>query len=279
MENSQSPLQKYKRQPKILLDLPSQGKYTPPGTTYENKTEELKVFSMTPNDEILFKTPDALINGEATIATIKSCVPEILDPWKIPTLDVDSILVAIRIATYGDNMTVNHKCKSCNADNSYDISLRLYLQSYSSREFVDVTSLDDFIFTIRPLNYKEYTEFQKTSIALRRSLSSILNRKMEDSEKEKLLDPIYKQIAENSLRIILQNIESISVDGETETDKLAIKTFFDDNDVSYFQTIKDLIEKNAQAYEPPTHNIICTECQKEDSIRVTLDQSDFFAKG
>lgn len=279
MENSQSPLKKYKRQPKILLDLPSKGKYTPLGTTYDNNTEELKVFSMTPNDEILFKTPDALINGEATVATIKSCVPEILNPWNIPTLDIDSILVAIRIATYGDNMTVNHKCKSCSADNAYEISLRTYLESYAVREFVDVTELDNFIFKIRPLNYKEYTEFQKTSIALRRSLSTILNRKIEDSEKEKLLDPIYKQIAENSLRIILQNIESISVDGETETNKLEIKNFFDDNDVTYFQTIKDLIEKNAQAYEPPTHKVVCNECEKEDEIKVTLDQSDFFGKG
>ena len=58
-----------------------------------------------------------------------------------------------------------------------------------------------------------------------------------------------------------------------------LKNFFDDNDVSYFQTIKDLIEKNAQAYEPPSHKVVCNECEKEDSIKVTLDQSDFFAKG
>jgi len=279
MENSQSPLKKYKRQPKILIDLPSNGKYTPTGTTYNDNTEELKVFSMTPNDEILFKTPDAMINGEATVETIKSCVPEILNPWQIPTLDIDTILVAIRMASYGNTMNITHRCRSCNEENAYEISLQPYIDSYKSRVFTDVVQVNDLIFKIRPLNYKEYTEFQKTSIALRRSLSTILNRKMEDAEKEKALDPIYKQIAQNSLRIILQNIESISVDGETETNKQEIKNFFDDNDVSYFQKIKDLIEANASAFEPPKHKVKCPACDKEDDISITLDQSDFFGKG
>lgn len=76
MENKNTnPLQKYFRQPKIYLSLPSNGKYYPAGSLEISETGEYPVFPMTARDEIMIKTPDALLNGEATVAVIKSCIP------------------------------------------------------------------------------------------------------------------------------------------------------------------------------------------------------------
>jgi hypothetical protein len=35
---------------------------------------------MTAKDELMFKTPDALLNGQSTVEVVKSCIPAIQDP-------------------------------------------------------------------------------------------------------------------------------------------------------------------------------------------------------
>ena len=61
-----NPLQKYFRQPKIYINLPSQGMFNTVGSI-ENATGQLPIMSMTGMDELLLKTPDALMNGDATV--------------------------------------------------------------------------------------------------------------------------------------------------------------------------------------------------------------------
>ena len=131
MEN-QSPLKKYARQPKIYIDLPSKGKYYNSGVLYEDSYSNLAVFSMTANDEILYRTPDALINGEATAKNIQSCIPSIVKPFDLVTLDVDALLLSIRMATYGPKMTVGQRCRKCNEENQYEIDIPRPPRSRSS---------------------------------------------------------------------------------------------------------------------------------------------------
>ena len=61
---------------------------------------------MTARDEIIFKTPDALMNGQGMVDVIQSCIPEIKDAWQISNYDLDTILIALRIATYGETMDI-----------------------------------------------------------------------------------------------------------------------------------------------------------------------------
>ena len=58
MENN--PLQKYYRQPKIYLDLPSKGNFYPKGAI-EGDPSKLPVFGMTAMDEIMFKNSRCFI--------------------------------------------------------------------------------------------------------------------------------------------------------------------------------------------------------------------------
>ena len=44
----------------------------------------------------MLKNPDALLNGEAVASLIKSCVPDIKDPKKMFSADVDALLIAIK---------------------------------------------------------------------------------------------------------------------------------------------------------------------------------------
>ena len=84
-----NPLQKYFRQPKIYIGLPSKGNWYPDGSIEKTETGEYPIYAMTARDELMFKTPDALFTGRATADVIKSCIPTILDPWKLVGYDID----------------------------------------------------------------------------------------------------------------------------------------------------------------------------------------------
>ena len=77
VENS-NPLNKYFRQPAIYVSLPTGGNY-PPHVVTPSKTGEFGIMPMTAKDEIRFKTPDALMNGEGVVDVIHSCVTDIKD--------------------------------------------------------------------------------------------------------------------------------------------------------------------------------------------------------
>ena len=80
-----NPLKKHLRQPKIYIKLPSQGKYWHPNAIDFPESGELPVYAMTARDEITFKTPDALLNGQATVDVIQSCMPVSYTHLTLPT--------------------------------------------------------------------------------------------------------------------------------------------------------------------------------------------------
>ena len=96
MNIQNNPLKQYFRRPAIYLKLPSGGKMYQPGVVNIPESGELAVYPMTAIDEISAKTPDALYNGTAMADIIKSCIPDIKDPWSINSVDLDAVLIAIR---------------------------------------------------------------------------------------------------------------------------------------------------------------------------------------
>ena len=118
-----NPLKQYFRRPSIYLKLPSGGKYYPEGSIELPENNEVPIYPMTAIDEITSKTPDALFNGIAVTEIIKSCVPNIKDPWQVPATDLDALLIAIRAATNGNMLDVESSCPSCKEESSYNINL------------------------------------------------------------------------------------------------------------------------------------------------------------
>ena len=124
MLQTSNPLQQFFRQPAIYIRLPSDGQHWPPGSLNMPANHELPVYPMTAIDEITYRTPDALFNGQSTISVIQSCVPNIKNAWHMPGIDLNSVLIAIRVASYGHNMEVDSSCPSCESLGEYVTDLR-----------------------------------------------------------------------------------------------------------------------------------------------------------
>lgn len=277
MENSTSPLLKYSRQPKLIIDLPSKG-YSYPADALDN-VEGLEVYSMTANDEISIKTPDGLFSGKATVSVIQNCVPAIKDANFITNRDLDYILAAIRIASYGDSISLSRKCESCENEDTYAFPLQQLLDHLASVELDYETKVNGFTFKLRPLYYKEIVSNQQDSVKLRRHLNHILSKLDDANERAEQIDLIYEQINEQTKNIICSVVtEVITPDGISETNHHFIKDFILNNESDFYNSIQDLYSKNAKILEIPAATVECSNCNKEQTIQPNLDYSSFFSK-
>lgn len=270
-----NPLQKYFRQPKIFISLPSKGLFYPAGDLSGDYTN-VPIFAMTGMDEIIMKTPDALFSGEATIKLIESCCPYIKDAHSVPSLDIDALLIAIRIATFGEIMNVSTKCKNCDHENDYEISLPSILDQLSQKSFNNVLEIGELSITLRPLSYKEMSEFNIENFKLQKMLVQLSQDERNEEEKQKTIDNIYLTLAEIQGKLLLASIESIKTPEATVTDRQFIAEWLSNTIKDSYNHIKEHLEKNKKDWTIPPMDVQCNECGHKDTIEVSLDQSSFF---
>ena len=271
-----NPLANYFRQPKIFVRLPSGGAFYPEGALDVSTTGEYPVYAMTAKDELMFKTPDALLNGQATVEVIKSCVPAIKDPWKMPSLDVDAVLIAIRVATYGQTMDVSALCPSCSFENDYSFDLVNYLGSLSNFQFENVVSVGPLNITIRPYNYFETTKANIKSIEQRRLFDIVNDDTIDEEEKLARFGSSFIKLTELTVDVIAGCIVSIETPEGLVTDRKMIDEFINNAPSDVFNSINQHVVNMKNDMELKLQHVHCQDCNHEYDVNLTIDQSNFF---
>ena len=283
MENS-NPLQKYYRQPAIYIKLPSGGRYYPKEAFTPTETGEIPILPMTAKDELAFKTPDAMINGQSTVDVIKSCVPNMLDPWKMVNYDTDAVLLAIRIATYGETMDVNYRVPVTNEEQSHTINLPALLEDLGRVEIVDETTTSTkFKIEIEPLTYKTLTKIQIARFEQQKMYGTIDNSTMTDEAKQTAFAKSFATLNMVNFSLLVDSIKSITTpEGNTVVDRAQIIEFCNNADAKTVTEIQEkLSELRVQAQIPPLR-IKTTEEQIKKGVPatfevpITFDNSNFF---
>lgn len=278
MVNPINPLAKHFRQPAIYLKLPSQGRFYPEGGIELTVTGEIPVYPMTVKDELTLKTPDALMNGEGMAEVIRSCCPTIRDPWAIPSIDLDVIFIAIRLASYGQGMDINASCPHCGESNEYTIDLNILLQNTVPADYSDSLSVDGLIIKFKPQSYKDLNKINLASFEQRKLIANITDAEIPDDEKKRLFDESFKKIADLNVNVIIDSIESIFVEKSLVTDRTMIKEFLDNCSRQTYQTIRDKIQSLAEKNSAPPADLTCANenCGKEYQSPLVFDQANFF---
>ena len=272
-----NPLANWYRQPKIYVKLPSKGKFYKTGAIDISANEEYPVYAMTAKDELMFKTPDALLSGQSTVEVIKSCIPAMSDPWAMPSIDLDFCLIAIRVATYGESMEVGTDCPHCKASNSYDINLLEWMQVFNNFIFVDTIEIDPLTVHIRPYNYKEITKTSIKTLEQQRLFAVINDEQIGDEEKLEKFGKSFVKITELTVDIIADCITQIETPNGASVDKTQIKEFINNCSKDVFEKIQQHIAGLREQIELKAKDVKCGECEKEFSLPITMDQSNFFA--
>ena len=278
----QNPLRKYFRQPKVYITLPSKGNFYPQGVLDMPETGELPVFAMTAKDELIIKTPDALLNGQATVDVIKSCIPNIIDPWHMPSVDLDACLVAIRIATYGENLDITTKVPVIGEERQFTVDLRQILNKLVTPEFENKLRIQDIDVELKPLSYKEFTDSNLRTFEEQRIFSLVNDDEMDDTTKLERFNTSFKKLTDLTVSMLSKSIATLSIGDTVVTSQQHISEFIDNVDKEFFKDITDHLESQRKkfAIEP-----IKVESNEEDiaagvpktwEVPITFDQSNFF---
>lgn len=283
-QRPKNPLAGYMRQPKIYIRLPSNGKYWPEGSIDIPENREFPVYSMTAKDELLFKTPDALMNGQAIVDVIKSCMPNILDPWHCPMMDLDMILIAMRLATYGDKMPFKHVQPVTNEEQEYEIDLRLLLDQLTNNTWVEQVAINpDFIIYVRPLTYRHMTQTGIKTFETQRILSIVNDESIAEAEKIKLFSESFNSLTKVTVDLVAETIFQIQTPEGLVTDLHWIKEFINNADKDIFKTVQDHLNelKSHNDIKPLTFQStpeqIALGAPETYEVPVNFNNSDFFA--
>jgi hypothetical protein len=274
-----NPLANYFRQPKMYMRLPSHGRFYPEGALDKSEIDEYPIFAMTAKDELMFKTPDALMNGQATVEVIKSCVPAIKDPWAMPSLDLDAILIAIRIATYGENMEINSSCPECKHFNEFNMNLVQYLDNIAQTNYDTEVVVPPLHVHIRPYSYKEISRAAIKSLEQQKIFSIVNDEDMGDEEKIEKFGESFVKLTQLTVDVVAGCITKIITPEGEVTDQELINEFVENSPSDVFNSINERILSMKEQMSLKAQNVECTECNHKWTVEVTMDQTNFFGKG
>jgi len=287
MENQEqqgsNPLKKYFRQPKLYVKLPSSGAFYPKGSLEFTQNMEFPVYPMTARDEIVIKTPDALMNGQSTVDVIQSCMPNIKNAWQIPSIDVDAILIAIRIATYGEQIDLDISVPGTDITKTYTTDLRLALDRLLEAAYdTEVKVNENITAFLRPITYEEFTKSSLKTLEEQRIFSIVNNPDTSEQEKIEQFNKSFKALTEITMSSVVKSIVKIvTPDGEV-SDSAYITEFVSNSDKEFFNKITEHLEKQRDKFQMPTFKVITTQEERdagapdEFETPISLDASNFF---
>jgi hypothetical protein len=288
MENVQptavNPLKKFFRQPKFYIRLPSSGNFYPPGSLEVTENGEYPVYPMTAKDEIAMKTPDALLNGQSTVDMIQSCMPNIKNAWSIPSIDIDAILVAIRMATYGEKLDITINIPDTEITKTYETDLRIVLDHLLNATFdPEVVISGEMTAFIRPLTYMEFTKTAIKSLEEQRIFSLVNDDSIDDEKKIEIFNKSFRNLTQITVGVVSQTVVRIvTPDGEVSDQKF-IKEFIENSDKEFYNQIVKHFEEQKEKFKIKPFKVITTEDERsqgapdEFDCPIELDGSNFFA--
>jgi hypothetical protein len=275
-----NPLIKHFRRPAIHFKLPSDGKYWPENTLDLPVTGEIPVYPMTSADEITLKTPDALMNGSGIVSVIQSCCPNILDAWKMPSIDVDAVLIAIRIASYGSAMTISTVCPHCNAEHDYDVDLGELSSQAQCPNYSRPVEYEGLKIQLRPQQYFGVTRNNIVQFEERRITDTLADSTIDEDVKDAMIKESMKKLLELNDQMLVDSTDYIETeDGVRVKDPEFIKEFYKNAESSVSRSLQQRLSEFAKEAELPKTKLACTSCGDKYEVPLEFDYSRFFDLG
>ena len=273
-----NPLGKYFRTPAISLRLPSNGRFWPQGSLDLPETGEVPVYSMTARDEMIFNNPDALMNGQAVVDVIQSCIPSIRNAWVMPSIDLDAVLIAIRIASFGETMEFNAACPKCETENTFGSDLRPMLDTVTNNTAFDTShEYNGLQFTFKPQTYKTVNLVNIETFESQRLFSVVNNSDMEDEQKLERVNEIFTKMTQYTLSILSGAIEQIvTPDGQVVNNSQHIDEFLSNCDRKTFKWVQDKITEIGNKSKLKDLDMQCPDCSHSFRQPMTFDNANFF---
>lgn len=274
-----NPLSAHFRQPAIYYKLPSGGAYWKPESLDLPVNGEIPIYPMTTKDEIILKTPDALLNGQGVVNVIQSCCPSINNAWDMPSVDVDATLIAIRIASYGNQMDFTSKCPHCDSEHDYAIDLGLTLQSIECPNYSVPVKVGDLSIYVHPQPYFSLNKTNMIAFEEQQILRSLQGLEDNPQEAKARFDEHLAKVIDLNIHLLADSTKSITTpDGTSVTDSAHITEFYNNADNKVIKEVQQYLNSLSDVSRIKAQTVVCAndECGKEFPVTITFDYASFF---
>lgn len=278
-----NPLAGFMRQPKIYVSLPSGGQFWPAKSIVIPESGEFPVYSMTARDELVFKTPDALLNGQAVVDVIQSCMPNIKNAWDCPTIDLDTILIAIRLATYGEKFPIKVTVPNTKIEEEFELDLRVLMDQQRNNQWVDQVAISpDLQIYVRPLSYKHMTQTSMKSFETNRILNMVNDDSLTDEKKLEIFNSSFSNLTKITIDLLTESIAQIETPDGIVTDRKHITEFVANADKEIFEQVQSHLTELKKSNELKPLEFVSTEEQRAEGapetyqVPINFNNSDFF---
>lgn len=275
-----NPLAKHFRQPALYIKLTSDGEFWPDGALELSATGELPIYPMTTKDEITLRTPDALINGTSVVKVIESCAPSVKDAWKMPSVDVDSTLIAIRIASYGPSMSVTSKCPHCSEEHDYDVDLSHVLGGIRMPNYREPVAVDQLKIKLKPTNYLQASKAGTVAFEQQKIINTMIDESIPSEVRQKRLEEHVKAMTDLGIDNVTNSTESITTeDGQVVTNSRFIREFYVNSPGTIMRTVQERLEQYAKEVGVKPIETKCSACETAFQLNIEFDYARFFDRG
>lgn len=273
-----NPLAGYFRKPGLHVKLPSGGAYLPKGAVELTMTGEVPVYPMRAADELLMKSPDALMSGYAIEKLVESCVPAIKTPRLISTPDLDVLLLAIRAASYGEKMEIEVACPKCKHEHAFDVHLPSLLSNIRDLPPENPVRLSpEVVAYVRPYNLQIATQI--ASAAFQETRRVQMAESQGEDAKNAAINDSFRRMTEMTTHMTAASIERVVVPESVVTDPAAILEFLQNIPVEWDKKIEEALKALNEMGMDKSIAVVCESCSHEWTTQVEFDPSSFFGQG
>jgi len=196
----------------------------------------------------------------------------------MPLVDLDPVLIAIRLASYGTGMDMKSNCTNCQAENEHTIDLRKVLDNLKPIADYDKKSfLNGLVFDIQPQTFREINTAGQIAFEQQKIVSVVENSDLTPEEKKARFEDSFKKLTDLNISTLVSCIRSVTAeDGKPVVEKELIKDFLEHTDRKSYEEIRDLVNQIVKANALDPMPVTCAECTKDYSINLDFNQSNFF---
>ena len=259
-----NPLKHYFRSFKIYIPLPSGKSHYAPDVIELLEDGTVGVMPMTGKDELALKNPDALLNGEALVQVINSCIPAVKNVRALLANDIEALITAIRCATYNDGLETELLCPKCEHESTFKLDLQYAVDNMEFLEPEYVVNLESGLSVfVNPYSYPDllkglHAQFEQSKIT-----RSIENRNLSEEEKMQIFGKVFTDVARLTVDLMVSSIVKIVDESNNVcvTDKNYIADFLQNIDRTSVNQIDDLIKEINKVGIKRTFTATCEKCQ------------------
>lgn len=270
-----NPLLSKVKLPGRVFQLPSKGLFYRPGVLAPNVTDgEVTIKPMSALMELTLRSPDMLFSGKALEEVCAECAPDILQPNKLITKDVDALFCFLRIVTYGSTLDTSamHTCEKARI-HTYQVNLELITgvpnnAALDSRDVMyQVRLTNGQTVKLKPITFGESLKLS--------NLQRELQRSMEGDR-----DPGKKELHDLMVEDLLSVIEGVEAEIDDKkvliTDRIMLEEWARSLQRKWIDEISAQASRSNEWGFNLTQKLKCKDCGAEFEHNLDLDPMSFF---